>query len=109
MRHRELKAALGDWDLAAAGAAVQEWITAARAIVSGGMWCAIETCTDIAAQSWEPVLLICSDEEEMVSRELAAWIADFPAQDLRVCGYTRDTLHRVDGAPKAICYLAAPA
>jgi hypothetical protein len=80
-----------------------------QAIVSAGMWCVIETRTDAGAESWEPVLLVCSTEEETVSGALAAWIDDFPGQDLRICGYTRDGLRRVDDAPSGICYLAAAA
>jgi hypothetical protein len=72
------------------------------------MWCVIEACIDVIDQRWEPMLLVCSPEEETVSGALAAWIDDFPAHDLRICGYTRDTLRRVDDAPSAICYLAAP-
>jgi hypothetical protein len=109
MGHPELTGAPGDPDPAWVHPLEGEWIPTARAIVSDGMWCVIEACTDIHAQSWNPVLLICSTEEERVSRELAAWIADFPAHDLRICGYTRDSLRRVDEAPTAICYLAAPA
>jgi hypothetical protein len=95
-----------DWTLASTGSLLDEWTTTARAIVAEGMWCVIEACTDIADQRWEAALLICSTEEEAVTRELAAWIADFPAQDLRICGYTRDSLRRVDHSPRAICYLA---
>jgi hypothetical protein len=87
----------------------EDWTATVQAIVSAGMWCVIETCTDAAARRWDPVLLICSREEEKVGRALAEWITDFPAQDLRVCGYTRDSLRRVDEAPSTVCYLAAPA
>jgi hypothetical protein len=82
------------------------WASTARAIVGNGMWCAIEACIAVAAQRWEPVLLICSGDEQQIDRALAAWIADSPEHDLRICGYTRDTLRRVEGAPRALCYLA---
>jgi hypothetical protein len=106
----KLTRALGHNGPAASAAPLDdEWITTVRAIVSGGMWCVVEACTDVADQRWEPVLLVCSAEEETVSGALAAWIDDVPADDLRVCGYTRDTMRRVDESPSAICYLAAPA
>jgi hypothetical protein len=83
-----------------------EWTATVERIISQGMWCVLEACTDVAAQSWEPVLLVCSTEEEMVSGALVTWIGDFPSQDLRLCGYTRDTLRRVDQGPSVLCYLA---
>ena len=96
-----------DWDLPSACSLVDQWTSTVRTIVAEGMWCVVEACTDIARQRWEPVLLVCSHEEEAVSREVEAWIADYPDQDLRICGYTRDSLWRVEDGPSAICYLAA--
>jgi hypothetical protein len=84
---------------------------AARSIVGDGMWCVLETSTDSEEEGWEPALLLCTEDERTIWRELRAWIADFPHSDVRLAAYTRDTLRRVDHARSALCYIAdgAPA
>lgn len=85
---------------------LEPWAPVAGEIVAEGLWCVLESCWDVAAQRWEPELLICSDDEGEIEAEVAAWAADHPALDLRVSGYTRDALHRAGWAPQALCHLA---
>jgi hypothetical protein len=98
-----------NWNPASRSSLVDHWTSTARTIVAEGMWCVIEALTGIAEQRWEPMLLVCSSEEETITREVAAWIADYPGQDLRISGYRRDSLRRVEHGPSAICYLAGRA
>jgi len=84
-----------------------DWLEIARSITERGLWCVIETCSDVAAQRWAPALLICTADARVLTDEVGRWSKAFPAEDLRVAGYSRDALHRDGGAPTAICHLAA--
>lgn len=83
------------------------WAGVARSITDAGMWCALETCADPVAQRWRPALILCTEDEDVISTELAAWIAGFPQADVRITGYARDTVRHVRESPAALCYLAA--
>ncbi len=80
------------------------WTKVARSITRGGMWCVFEVRSDPGDERWEPVLMLCTEDGSIISTELAAAITDHPRSDVRVAGYTRDTLRRVERAPAATCY-----
>jgi len=79
---------------------------AARATLDARLWCVVEVCLDVPAQTWEPRLLICRDDPDAVAAAAADWIREAPERDVRLAGYTRDTLRRVDAAPAPICHVA---
>ena len=81
------------------------WLPAVMAIVERGLWCVVEACMDVSAQRWEPILIICERNGADSAISIAECIDDFPACDLRVAGYARDTLSRVEQAPTALCHL----
>ncbi|MBA2522493.1 MAG: hypothetical protein H0V25_04090 [Solirubrobacterales bacterium] len=78
----------------------------ARSILADDLWCVLEVCADPATQRWSPALILCTDDEDRVAAELARWVTDVPQFDVRLSGYTRDTLSRAADAPEALCHLA---
>jgi hypothetical protein len=94
----------------AAKAAVDEslppWLPAVTGIVEQRLWCVMEVCADVSAQSWEPRLIICERDAADSAISIAEAIKDYPESDLRIAGYTRDTLCRVEQAPTALCHIA---
>jgi hypothetical protein len=60
----------------------------------------------VSVQRWEPLLLICERDPADSAISIAECIEGYPASDLRVAGYTRDTLRRVEQAPIALCHVA---
>lgn len=78
----------------------------ARDIIAAGLWCTVEICADVPSQAWEPRLVICRDDADRVLDVVEGWICDLPEQDVRLAGYTRGTLQRVDRAPVALCHVA---
>jgi len=85
---------------------LSSWSHVPRAIVEAGLWCAVEICTDVPAQRWEPRLLLCLGDDIAVLAEIADWIVDVPMWDARVAGYTRDDPCRADHAPTALVHVA---
>ncbi len=83
------------------------WQDAAAAILRGGLWCGIEVCVSVAAQAWEPRLVILRDSVAGVADAVTDWIEDFPRYDARISGYSRAGLRRIDGAPTALCHIGS--
>lgn len=81
-------------------------LAGAQAILDARLWCVVEVCTDVPAQTWEPRLLVCRDDAEVVATAADDWFRQEPEHDVRLAGYTRDTLRRVDGAPAPLCHVA---
>jgi len=84
----------------------EPFVAGAQAIIDAGLWCVVEVCLDVPAQRWEPRLLVCRDDVLAVARTAAEWTCASPDQDVRLAGYTRDTLVRVDEAPAPLCHVA---
>ncbi len=82
------------------------WQDAATAILRRGLWCGIEVCVSVAAQTWEPRLIILRDSVADIAHAVTDWIDDFPGCDARISGYTRAGLRRIDDAPTALCHIA---
>jgi hypothetical protein len=70
----------------------------AAALLGLGLWCVVELRAD--DRPWEPRLLICERDSARVLAVVADWELA-PGEQLRIAGYTRDTLRRVAFAPRA--------
>jgi hypothetical protein len=81
-------------------------IAAARTIVAGGRWCAIEVCRDVPEQHWEPRMLICLSDPLVVADAVEEWVSGDPSRDVRLAGYSRDGLRRDDEGPLVLCHVA---
>jgi hypothetical protein len=85
------------------------WHTAARRIVQSGLWCVIEVRAGGRDAVWEPRWLICLADEEAILGAVADWISTPTLGEIRLAGYTRDTLPRDERAPTALIQrLACP-
>ncbi|MGI8558768.1 MAG: CBS domain-containing protein [Solirubrobacteraceae bacterium] len=65
---------------------------AAEAVLEHGLWCLLEACVDVAAQRWDPCIVICEEDPDAVVAAIRAWIAGGEAHDLRLRGCDRATL-----------------
>jgi len=81
-------------------------VAGAQAILDEHLWCVVEVCVDAPVQNWEPRLLVCRDDGGAVATVVDDFIWAVGGQDVRLAGYTRDTLRRVDEAPAPLCHVA---
>ena len=80
---------------------------AAQAVLAGGGWCVVEVCIDIAGQRWDPRVLVCSTDAEVVVDAVADEVWSDPAVDVRVAGCHRRTLAPDPDLGRYLCHLAA--
>lgn len=92
-----------DDDRASGGAKRAPWWRAtARRIVQSTLWCVIEARSGGADAPWEPRWLICLSDEDRIVSAVADWFSTRPIGEVRLAGYTRNTLRRDERAPTAV-------
>ena len=80
---------------------------AAEAILDRGGWCVVEVCLDVAGQRWDPRVLVCSTEAEVVVDAVFAEVWSDPTVDVRLAGCDRRTLAPDPDLGTYLCHLAA--
>lgn len=78
----------------------------AREILARGLWCVVEVCVDVSHQRWEPRMVICELDADAVLGAIITGIELALDDDVRLVGYRRDDLVRVDEGPIALCHVA---
>ena len=80
---------------------------AAEAILDRGGWCVVEACLDVAGQRWDPQVLVCSTEAEVVVDAVFDEVWSDPTLDVRLAGCDRGTLAPDPDLGTHLCHLAA--
>ncbi len=80
---------------------------AAETILGRGGWCVVEVCLDVAGQRWDPRVLVCSAEAEVVVDTVFDEVRSDPTVDVRLAGCDRRTLAPDPDLGTHLCHLAA--
>lgn len=81
-------------------------VEAAQRILDHRGWCIYEVCVDVAAQKWEPRVVIFARVAEEVADAFEAEIEAEPTHDARLSGCERYTLRPEKSMGAYVCYLA---
>lgn len=82
-------------------------LAAITAFVDAGGWCALELCVDVPTQHWEPRLVICEEEPDVVAIAIARELALEHATDARIAAYDRASLRPIARLGTHLCQVAA--
>lgn len=74
-----------------------------RAFLEAGAWCALELCSDIPAQRWQPRLIVCDGRPSFVVDAIAQELDREPNADARITAYHRARLEALPGIPSHLC------
>ena len=81
-------------------------VAAAGFVLEQGGWCVLEVCRDVPRQRWEPQLVLCERDPEVVADALEAETERQPGRDARLSGCDRRTLRPAPSMGAELCYVA---